>query len=192
LSAFTQSGYRVASDEEQADFERQLCITCHGERRKAAHDEDTCLLVGYPLAGRVCKPCALFMWGDNLLRGEVPLEILEPEDRTLTHRELRLSEKAYWVLRGRQPGAAIKIVVEYLDAAMVNTGIPWHRQCGTCGRAMTESGCICRFCDCCSQHWISTRADHDDENGRPWEDCPECVGFVGEGVSVVIAAVVRT
>lgn len=96
--------YPVSIEEQDAyAYERTLCQACRGEQRKAAHDEETAAFVGYPTAGSVCRPCAIFLWGSDQLRSRVPMELLEPEDSTLTDWQLAMSTSAAWTLAGRMP-----------------------------------------------------------------------------------------
>lgn len=110
VSAFAQDGYRVASDDELADYEATLCALCNGERRQSATFEQTCAFVESALAGYVCRPCAIADWAEGLLEGRVPVDLMEPEDRTLTHQQLNLSTTACWILLGRMPVVVMTVV----------------------------------------------------------------------------------
>ena len=46
--------------------------------------------------------------------------------------------------------------------------------CAWSGSTVTDEGCLCRFCDSCSEYWLSTeRREHDE--GRPLKElCPDC------------------
>lgn len=51
--------------------------------------------------------------------------------------------------------------------------------CNHCGDVPP---CKCRYCDCCSEAWTSEASapEHDDEYGRPRQDCPDCVTWKAE------------
>lgn len=47
--------------------------------------------------------------------------------------------------------------------------------CAFCGSVPDGDRCRCRFCDSCTQTWVSNTL-HDYSDGRPsWEYCPECI-----------------
>jgi len=124
VSAYTSDGYRVASEEEHDAYLATLCQVCNGEQRQAADFEAVAAFVDEKMIGSVCRPCAIFCWGSDLLEGKAPTmpycdPRLEPPalflwgsrilrgsspptvdpDRTLRSREMSLLIFASWMLR---------------------------------------------------------------------------------------------
>jgi hypothetical protein len=162
----------LPSDEEVAIYEAQFCWPCEtrGVRREIAHDEVT----GAFTDERVCRPCALYAWGYDLLFGSVPDECRGPCP-TLTYREARQHLVAGPILMARQPVVVFEVFTspaafEFVDGC--SHQYDWNLK-----------GCRCRYCKCCSQYWAAGSNDikAGDEEGTPREDCPECVAWKAAG-----------
>lgn len=117
-------------DPDASDFAIYEANTClqDGCTREAVHDDQTNAFVGYPTAGTICRECAIFLfgvdllagapggepieqreshrelwcWGYDLLFGSVPQDIRD-ENHTLSWPEVRALTAALPILRLRQP-----------------------------------------------------------------------------------------
>lgn len=186
----------LPSDEQIQIYEASICLqdTC---RREVVHDDKTNAFVGYPTAGTICRPCAIFLCGGDVLVGRTGGEPIEQQDAqralfywaynqllgatpdecrgpcpTLTYREARLHMAAGPILMARQPAAVVEVVGSFRFVDGCTHQYDWNLK-----------GCRCRYCNCCSQYWAAGSNDIEagDEEGTPREDCPECVAWKAAG-----------